>query len=337
MATADGALVVDVHAHLYCPDVEPLIDGKQSPDQHLVERYSSKEIRDYRAKYLPTLRARLRSLPGRIESMDRMGVDMQVITPSPRQMYYWLDEADGIEAARIVNNQMAESVATNSKRFAAMGTLPMQTPDAAAKELVRLVEELGLRGVQINTRVNDQELSDPSLKPVWQAAEELGVPLWLHPLGFTHAERLAPFYMTTIIGQPLEEIIGLIHLVVGGVLDRHPKLKIGCLHGGGYFPYYLGRLDRTWETNPVLQENIDRPPSSYMSRIYFDTMVFRPDAVAHLIRLAGPDKVLMGTDYPYEIGEDDPIALIEGTEEASDEVKRKVLGGNAVELFGLNA
>jgi aminocarboxymuconate-semialdehyde decarboxylase len=214
------------------------------------------------------------------------------------------------------------------------GSVPMPDGSEAAKELERCVTKLGFKGVQILTNVNGKELSDPLFAPFWKKAEELGAFVVIHPNGFTHAERLSRFYFNNVIGNPLETTIALHYLIFDGVLERHPQLKILAVHGGGYLASYTGRIDHAWGARSDSHGNLPQPPTIYLKRIYFDTVVFTPHQLEELVRIYGPERIVMGTDYPFDMGDYDPVghvcnAGLDGAAAAA------ICGGNAKRLLGL--
>ena len=205
----------------------------------------------------------------------------------PIQFFYWTDPELGNELARVQNDDVSKLVAGDPDRFVAMGTLPMQDAAASVTEMRRAVKELDIRAFIISSNVDGVELSDRRFDPIYAEAVALDVPLFLHPFGFTDGARLRPFFMHNCVGQPLEEQIAISHLIFGGVLDRHKGIKICIAHGGGYFPYYAGRMDHSWEYRPELRKTIERPPSEYLRELYYDTVVFRPDQLEYLIDMVG--------------------------------------------------
>src|ERR671920_17753 len=202
-------------------------------------------------------------------------------------------------------------------------TIPLvhfQSPETrAVNELERCMSQLGFKGVQILTNVAGKELSDPAFAPFWKKAEELGALVVIHPNGFTEAERLRRFYFNNVIGNPLETTIALHYLIFDGVLERHPNLKILAVHGGGYLAAYWGRLDPAWGARSDCHGDLPNPPTSYLRKIYIDTVVFTPGQLRGLVETFGADRVLMGTDYPFDMMEADPIGHVmsAGLDEAS--------------------
>jgi aminocarboxymuconate-semialdehyde decarboxylase len=264
-----------------------------------------------------------------------MGIDMQAFSPAPVQMFYWTEPDLGLATARAVNDNIAEIVARHPDRFTGMGTIPFQAPELAIQELERLVHSLGMRGIEISSNVAGEDFSAPRFRPIFQKCEELGVVLFMHPSGFTEGRRFGDHYFSNLIGIPLESTIAVHHLIFGGVLDAFPGLKVVVAHGGGYLPAYSGRIDHGAAARPDCCENLKDDPTTYLKRLHFDTMVFTHHQLEYLVQQYGPDHVLMGTDYPYDMGEVDPIGFVERSRELTDEQRRLIFGGNAARLLGL--
>jgi aminocarboxymuconate-semialdehyde decarboxylase len=210
--------------------------------------------------------------------------------------------------------------------------VPLQDARLAVEEMRRCVRELDLRGIEISTNVNGTDFHAEAMRPFWAAAEELGVLIFIHPLGFTQGQRLSEFYFNNLIGNPLESTLAVGHLIFGGVLDAYPGLKICVAHGGGYMPGYWGRMDHGWRARADCSEHCRREPSSYLRKLWLDTLVFDPDQLDSLVRTHGADKLCLGTDYPFDMAEPDPVGFHERLGEAD---KAKILGLNAAELLGL--
>jgi aminocarboxymuconate-semialdehyde decarboxylase len=277
---------------------------------------------------------KLHGVTERLADMDRQGVDVQVISPNPGQYFYFVSPELGRDAARAINDGIAEAVASTPDRLVGMGTVPLQNTEMAIAEMRRCVEDCGMRGIEIGTNVAGRELADPSLRAFFQAAEELGVLLFIHPLGFTHGERLSDHYLNNIIGNPLESTIALTHLIFEGVLEDHPGLKVCVAHGGGYLPGYWGRMDHAYRAREDCRQHIAHEPSTYLRNVWLDTLVFDPDQLDSLVRTHGADRLCMGTDYPFDMAEPDPVGFHAKLD--SDDRKR-ILGLNAAELLGLKA
>jgi aminocarboxymuconate-semialdehyde decarboxylase len=202
-------------------------------------------------------------------------------------------------------------------------------------ELETAVTKLGLKGVQILTSVNGGELSDPKYRPFFAKAEELGAFIMLHPNGFTEGRRFTDYYFNNVIGNPLETTLSLHQLIFSGTLARFPELKILAVHGGGYLPAYSGRIDHAWGARDDSHGGLPLPPSTYLRQVYFDTVVFTEHQLAYLIDVFGADRILMGTDYPFDMGEYDPIGHVSALD-LDDRTFSAVCGGNAALALGLN-
>jgi aminocarboxymuconate-semialdehyde decarboxylase len=235
----------------------------------------------------------------------------------------------------MVNDGVAAYVARKPDRFVALGSVPMPDGNEAAKELERCMKELGFKGAQILTNVAGKELSEPAYAPFWKKAEELGAVVLVHPNGFTEARRLSRFYFNNVIGNPFETTLALHYLIFDGVLERHPDLKIIAAHGGGYLGSYSGRIDHVWGARSDARGNLPKPPTSYLKRIYFDTVVFTPHQLEALVKTFGADRILLGTDYPYDMAEYDPLAHVASVEALDAAARAAIAGGNAKRLLGL--
>lgn len=326
--------VIDMHTHALSLRVDPLLAGRTNPEGSPYLRDMSPESRSTdaeQAKRLPTM---MLEIDQRYAAMERMGVDVQVIAPAPAQQHYWAGEELLVSLSRIQNEDIAALVARSPSRFVGLGTLPMRYPNRAIAEAVHAVEGLGLAGFQIDTRVEDRELSDRIFDPLYARLSALRAPLFIHPLGFSHGQRLKPYFMVNSVGQPLEETIAISHLIFGGVLDRHPQLDIVIAHGGGYFPFYAGRMDHAWKVRPEVHRLTADQPSTYLKRLWFDSCVFRSDLLEALVAIAGADRVMLGSDYPFDMGDATPVDLVRQAR-LSDSDRAKVLSGNAAGLFGI--
>ena len=298
--------------------------------------FSNDETTAYNTAQFAALAPKLTDPARRLEDMDRMGVDVQVLSVAPPQFYYWADPALGWRLARLQNDHLAELVAKHPDRFSGLATVPLQDADAAVAELDFAVTELGLRGVEICTNVNGLDLDDGRFLPFFARASELGVVVLIHPHGFTQGDRLMDYYLTNVIGNPLESTIAVTRLIHGGVLEDLPDLRLCVAHGGGYLPFYASRMDHAWRERPEGRHHIpDRPPSSYLRQVFVDCLVYDPAHLGFLVQQMGADRVVVGTDYPYDMGFYDPVGLVEATPGLSDENRGRILGGNAATLLGL--
>src|SRR5262249_31471491 len=253
----------------------------------------------------------------------------------PNQCYYTVPLEISIEASRMVNDGLAEWVARKADRFVALGAVPLIDGREAAAELERCMRSLRMKGAEILTNVAGHELSEPEYARFWKKAEELGPLVVIHPNGFTDGKRLTRFYLNNVLGNPLETTIALHYLIFDGVLERHPNLKILAVHGGGYLPAYCGRIDHAWGARSDAHGAVPQPPTSYLTKIYFDTVVFTPHQLAELVRLYGADHVIMGTDYPFDMAEYDPIGHVAAVDGFDAATIAAIAGGNARKLLGI--
>jgi len=334
-----GTLRVDIHCHYLNVEAAAKVKDR-NPGQHEPSvRYANQLTRETNVKQMQERAAKLSSIEVRLKDMDRMGIDVQAVSPAPNQTYYWTEPGEGQQLARMVNERIAGIVAQWPERFVGLGTVPLQDPDLAVSELVFLVKTLGLRGVEINPSVNGMDLTDGrlSLDAFFGKAAELGAVVFMHPIGFTHGERLLDHYFNNVIGNPLETTVAASHLIFDGVMERHPKLKVVLPHGGGYLAHYWARMDHAWRARPDCRVSIKkRKPSSYLEKFYFDTITFDRGMLSHLVERFGADHVLLGTDYPYDMGVEDPLGFIDKVPKLSASGKSKIMGGNAARLLGID-
>lgn len=327
------SVTVDIHSHVGVPRAAEFVRPHLAADANPLVTFADAATRALNEKQEGDLKARA-PLDKRLADLDAMGIDMQIVKPPPPQCYYAVPVEIAVEAARMVNDGVAEFVARKPDRLKGFGTVPMPDGHEAAKELERCVNQLGFKGVQVLTNVNGRELSDPAFAPFWTKAEALGVLVVIHPNGFTHAQRLTRFYFNNVIGNPLETTIALHYLIFDGVLERHPNLKILAVHGGGYLASYAGRIDHAWGARSDSHGDLPHPPTTYLKRLYFDTVVFTPHQLQELVRLYGADRILMGTDYPFDMADYDPVGHVcdAGFDAATTSA---ICGGNARALLKL--
>ena len=328
------SVAVDLHCHVHTPAADEVAHKTAVPPRDPVDQHGSARSAERQKALRQELDKKLTSIEQRLKDMDRMGIDVQALSTSPSQYFYRIEPDLGRETSRIINDNLADIVAAHPDRFVALGTLPMQEPRLAVAELERCMKELGFRGIEIGTNVRRVELSDGRFNALWDKAQALGAVIFLHPSGFTDTSRMKEHFLTNVIGNPLDTTFALSHIVFGGVLERYPKLKFVAAHGGGYLGHYPARMDHAYRVRPECHDYIKRPPSYYMKKIYYDTMVFGETQLEHLVNLWGADHVVIGTDYPYDMGYYKPVDFVAGANLTSGQ-KDQIIGLNAAKLLGL--
>jgi len=241
-------------------------------------------------------------IPRRLSDMDATGVDVQVLSATPQTYLYNLEPSLGAVTAAIQNDQMAKHIAAHPDRFMGIATLPMQSPEKAADELRRAMTKLGLKGAMFASNILGKYLDDPSFEPLWATAEELGAFIFIHPNNVAGADRLKPYYLVNLIGNPLDTTIAAACLVFGGVIDRHPNITFVLAHGGGFTPYQAARWEHGWAVRPEPKKHVTTQPKDIAKRFYYDTILHSKPVLEFLIGHVGADRVMMGSDYPYDMG-----------------------------------
>jgi aminocarboxymuconate-semialdehyde decarboxylase len=269
----------------------------------------------------------------RFADMDAAEVDVQVLSATPQSYLYDHEASLALACATIQNDQIAKLVATHPDRFLGIATLPMQAPELAAAELRRAVRTLKLRGAMIGSNVMGRNLDHPDLEPLWAAASELDTMLLVHPVNVGAADRLRSYYLNNLIGNPLDTTIAAACLVFGGVMERHPKLKVCLVHGGGFVPYQAGRWAHGWHVRPEPKVNIKQSPEPWIDRFYYDTILHSQKNLEFLIGSAGPKRVLLGSDYPYDMGTGECVRQVRALS-IPEADKATVLGAEAWSLMG---
>lgn len=324
---------IDIHAHIIPPDfVSSLQDGDYGVDISIDGEKVHASVSGGRA--IGDLRAELRDVEARLTAMDDAGVDVQVLAGWIDLNGYVLSEAHGTSYSRLFNESLAGVAAAHPDRFLALANVPLQAPAAAAAELAYAVRDLGMVGAQIATTVAGRELDDPALDPFWEAAESLRCILVLHPFDPLPQRGLTRYFLSNAVGRPAESTIAIGHMIFGGVFERFPNLVVCVVHGGGFLPYQIGRMDRAFHAKPELAAtHLTRPPSEWESHLYYDTVTHNPDVARFLVDQVGATHVVMGTDYPFEMGDASPVNTVRSIPGLSEEERRLILEGNLRRLL----
>ena len=328
-------MTIDVHSH--CVPVGVLETLRTDGGRYGIEVAEQ----DGRSAVLIAGRVRTRPLfpslldvPARIASMDSSGVDVQVLSSWIDLTAYALDGAVGARYARMFNEALIATVATAPDRFLALATVPLQSPERAAAELRHAVTSLGMVGAEIATTVDGRELDDPALRPFWAAAQELRALVVVHPYASLAGRNVNRYNLNNLVGNPAETTIALGHLVMGGVLERYPGLRLVLVHGGGFVPYQLGRWDRGFHSRAEgADAHLTRPPSDWVRQLWFDTVLHSPASLRFLIDVVGAGQVVLGSDYPFQMGDPDPASTVRAVHGLVGEQLEGVLHGNLAALI----
>jgi aminocarboxymuconate-semialdehyde decarboxylase len=325
---------IDTHAHFYPAGYLKLVEaeGKASGCEYRMVEGRGPVLKVGDVQTQPLI-APFTDLDARLAAMDAQGVAVHVLSLS-LPMVYWAERTLAHKLSAAFNDGAAEAHSRHPTRLYGLAMLPMHAPDLAIAELERAATLPGIRGVYMATRVGDLEVSDPSLFPIYERIEALGLPLFLHPVAVIGHARLVPHYLTNLLGNPFESAIAGAHFVFGGVLDRFPKLVICLPHAGGAFPWLVGRLTQGWRTRQDLK-HIKQAPVDYLRRFYYDTIGYNDDVLDYLVRVIGADRVLMGSDYCYPIAYQRPVEVVTDHPTLDAAAKAGILEGNARRLLRL--
>ncbi len=336
---AGKSKVIDLHCHYLNPEVNAKTAHLNAAQYDPTVIFANALTNETNKKQMATRASKLSGITERLRDMDRMGIDVQAVCPAPYHFFYFTEADYGAQLAREVNEGIAKLVADTPDRFVGLGSVPLQNAELAVRELDYAVKTLGLRGVEICTNVNGKNLTDPSLnlEKFFARCEELGVLIFMHPLGYTQADRLTNHYFNNVIGNPLESTVAVSHLIFDGVMARHPKLKVLVAHGGGFIAHYWARMDHAWRARADTRTVIKRAPSSYLKKFYFDTITHDPEMLRRLIEQYGADHVVLGTDYPYDMADDHPLDTLAQVKRLPAVSRALVAGGNAARLLKIKA
>ena len=324
-------MTIDVHTHFIPPSFAADARAGRALDNVTVERQATTEWISHPQGYRYPLSPEFLDVEARLRQMDRLGIDTSILSLAPTLFFYWLDGLAADDFCRQANESLATFVAQSS-RLRGVAAVPLQDPDAAVTELRHAILDLGLCGVEIGTSMEGVPLDDPRFGPFFAAAADLDVPVILHPYYVGTRAQLADFYMTNLTGNPLETCIAASRLILSGFLDRHPTLKVVLVHGGGFMPYQIGRLDHGFRVRAETRASITSPPSSYLRRFWYDTITHASIPLKFLIELVGPDRVVLGTDLPFDMADDRFDHYFSALDSCDQDA---VTSDNAAALFGI--
>jgi len=326
---------IDLHCHVVVPEVAAVLAGRPelAAEQAQLAAQMGPASMAHNQAMLAELVPKLIDPAERLADMDRLGIAVQVLSPSPTQYCYWADPAIAEQIVALQNDRLAAICRQYPDRFQAFGAVAMQHPELATRQLGDLMRR-GFKGAEISTRIGERDLSDAAFEPFWRLAAESGAVIFIHPMGSTLGDRIEPFYLSNVIGQPLETTIALSRLIFAGVFDRHPALRLLAAHGGGYLPAYFGRADHAHAVRPEAG-TCDQRPSAYLKRIWYDTVVHDPAILAALVQIAGVSQIVLGTDYPFDMGEYRLGALLDAVPGLGEADRRAIVRRNACNLLGM--
>ena len=334
-ASPAAPVSIDVHAHVVPAGVVAALvaDGGRYGIE-VVERDGRRTVLIAGRVEAGPLRADFSETAPRLSAMDAAGVQVQILSSWIDMTAYALAAEAGARYASMFNEALAATAAEHPDRFRCVATVPLQAPVAAAAELRRAVADLGMVGVEIATTVDGRDLDDPELAPFWAAAEELRCLVLIHPYASLAGRGVTRYFLNNLVGNPAESTVALGHLVFGGVLERYPGLRICMVHGGGFAPYQLGRWDHAFQHNARgSAANLTRPPSEHVARVHHDTVLHSPRSLRLLLDVVGAEHHVLGSDYPFEMGDLDPVTTLDRVPGLTADERALVLSGNLQRLL----
>lgn len=270
-----------------------------------------------------------------VQELDNRKLTAAVITSAPPTLSYWADAAAAVELSQAINEEMAQRAATHPDRFIALGALPLQDMDASVREATRAIRDLQLTGFMIGSNVGGTNLDDPYFEPMWETFAALDVPIFIHPYIPAGSERMRRYYLHNLIGMVNETAIAIASVIYGGLLEKYPGVKLCFAHAGGTYPIIQGRLDHGYAVRPEeCGAAIPHPPSHYLGQLYFDSISFNDAALKYLVDMVGSDHLVIGSDYPFDMGPAQPVDAVLSNPLLTDEEKLDIMGRTATHLYG---
>lgn len=330
--------VIDIHSHFIPEKYLEAISISENAYNENLSIVDGKKVITVQSGMKYILVDELYKLDSILAEMDEAGIDISVLSAPPTLFHYQLTPDQGKHYAEMINNGIAEAVASNSKRFVGMAYVPLQDGQIAANELNRCVKELNMKSVHICSNVRGKNLDDSDLEPFFAKAEELQTLILVHPWEVAGIDRMRKYHLANAIGNPMDTTIAIGSLIFGGVLEKYPDLRICFSHAGGAAPFIIGRMNRAHYIRPECKGVISKPPSEYLKMLYFDTIAHWDDALEYLIKSVGSDKVLLGSDFPFQLfdmGDPNPVQSVNNINSLTESDRKKILGANAATLLGL--
>ncbi|MBP1153711.1 MULTISPECIES: amidohydrolase family protein [unclassified Paenibacillus] len=326
---------IDIHSH-YIPEAF-IQKVKTDPTRFRikVEQREGREFFVHQEGFAYPLFDSFYDVRTKIADLDAKRLELSVLSAPPTLFYYWTDVETASEVCRVYNDSVSEFVRANPGRFAGMAIVPLQDVEASVKELQRCHDELGLRAVEVGSHVEGRQFDDPSFMPFFEKAEELGMLVFFHPYYIGNKAGLEKYYLTNLLGNPIDTSVAISHIILGGLLQKCPNLKLYFAHGGGFIPYQMGRLEHGHRVRQESRVHLEQNPVQDIKKLIFDSIVFRPEMLKFLVDVQGEDQIVLGTDFPFDMGEEDPYGFVMNTAGLSDSQKRKIVGENAARLLRL--
>jgi aminocarboxymuconate-semialdehyde decarboxylase len=328
-------MIIDIHSH-FIP--EAFIDEVRKRPEELGIKIIRKENMDYfshKEGFTYPLFPSFFDVQAKLKDMNQKKLDLSVLSAPPTIFYYWSDLDTAKLVCKIYNNSVSEFVRANTNRFAGMGIVPLHDMKEAIQELERCHNELGLKAIELGSHFEGVQFDDIRFRPFFKRAEELDVLLFFHPYYLGNKTGLESYYLTNILGNLIDTSIAISHIVFGGLLKEFPNLKLYFAHGGGFIPYQMGRLEHGYRVRDETQMKLKGSPTKDVRKLFFDTITFNSKALQFLIESHGEDQIMLGTDFPFDMGEENPVGLINTLKKLSSAQRRKIFGENAQRLLRL--